>query len=57
MLLILGVAVALALLTVVAMELYSRFATARWQQMEKHLDDHGETITEHRIRRNFLQGG
>lgn len=47
----------LAVLVVVARILYSWNDSRRARAFEKHIDENFEAITEHRIRRNFLQGG
>ena len=49
-----GIVVALVVL---ARILYTWNDSLRARAFEEHLDENLETITEHRIRRNFLQGG
>jgi len=49
-----GIVVALVLL---ALFVHERGESKRSLQFEEHLDDNFEAITEHRIRRNYHQGG
>jgi hypothetical protein len=53
----LGLILALAVLTMVAMVLHDRGRSPRSAQFENHLDDHMNAIIEHRVRRNLNQGG
>ncbi len=48
---------ALVGLTVIAMVVYDRTRTRRSDTFEEYKDDHMETLTEYRIRRNLHQGG
>lgn len=49
-----GILVALVIL---ARILYTWNDSRRARAFEEHLDENFETVTEHRIRRNFFQGG
>ncbi|NIA26327.1 MAG: hypothetical protein GWP04_12315 [Gammaproteobacteria bacterium] len=53
---VIGVAI-VVVLVVAARVLYSWNDSRRARVFEEHLDDNYEAITEHRIRRNFMQGG
>ncbi len=53
---VIGVAI-VVVLVVAASVLYSWNDSRRARAFEEHLDDNYEAITEHRIRRNFMQGG
>jgi len=57
MALLVGLVIALIGLTAVAVVVYDRTRTRRSDEFEEYKDEHMETLTEYRIRRNLHQGG
>ena len=50
-------AIAIAVLVAVGVMVYRLLPSRRLDEWERHTDAHAEAITEHRVRRNFGQGG